>query len=188
MEFRLLGPLEVCENGHELPLGGTKQRALLALLVLRANELVATERIVDELWGDAPPPTATKTVQVYVSQLRKALGRELLETRGSGYVLRAPAGAVDLNRFEDELAEGRRLVGDGDAAGARAALDRALALWRGSALADFRYEPFAQNEIARLEELRLAALELRLEARLALRLHAEAVPELEALVREHPLR
>src|SRR3954463_15839508 len=110
MEFRLLGPLEVRENGHEVSLGGAKQRALLALLVLRANELVATEQIVDELWGDAPPPTATKTVQVYVSQLRKALGRELLETRGHGYVLRAARGVVDLHRFEDDLAEGRRLL------------------------------------------------------------------------------
>src|SRR6185436_18982257 len=138
MEFRLLGPLEVREHGSELSLGGAKQRALLALLLLRANELVATERIVDELWGDEPPPTATKTVQVYVSQLRKALGRELLETRGPGYVLRAARAAVDLNRFEDDLAEGRRLLGEDDSAGARRALDRALALWRGSALADFR--------------------------------------------------
>src|SRR5918912_1049796 len=101
MEFRLLGPLEVRENGCELSLGGAKQRALLALLVLHANELVATERIVDELWGDTPPPTATKTVQVYVSQLRKTLGRALVETRGPGYVLRAQRGSVDLHRFED---------------------------------------------------------------------------------------
>jgi class 3 adenylate cyclase len=188
MEFRILGPLEVRENARELPLGGAKQRALLALLLLRANELVATEQIVEELWGERPPPTATKTVQVYVSQLRKALGRELVDTRGPGYVLRIPRGALDLYRFEDLLDEGRRLVGEGAAADARRALDEALGLWRGSALVEFQYEPFAQNAISRLDELRLAALELRLEARLELGLHAEAVPELEALVRDNPLR
>ncbi len=188
MDFRILGPLEVREDGRELPLGGAKQRALLTLLLLRANELVPTERIVEELWGDRPPATATKTVQVYISQLRKALGRPLVDTRGPGYVLRVTREAVDLHRFEDRLAAGRRLLGEGAAAEARDALDEAIALWRGSALAEFRYEPFAQNEIARLEELRLAALELRLEARLVLGLHADAVPELEALVRDHPLR
>jgi class 3 adenylate cyclase/DNA-binding SARP family transcriptional activator len=188
MDFRILGPLEVCEEGRELPLGGAKQRALLALLLLRANELVPTERIVEELWGERPPPTATKTVQVYVSQLRRALGRELVQTRGPGYVLRLPRAALDLHRFDDSLAEGRRLLVRGAAAEARATLDDALALWRGEALAEFRNEPFAQSEIARLEELRLAALELRLEAGVELGRHVEAVPELEVLVRQHPLR
>ncbi len=188
MEFRILGPLEVHANGRELPLGGAKQRALLALLVLRANELVPTERIVEELWGERPPATARGTVQVYISQLRKVLGRELVETRGPGYLLKLPREALDMYLFEDKLGEGRRLLGEGAAAGARALLDEALSLWRGPALSEFQYEPFAQNEIARLEELRLAAQELLLEARVALGLHVEAVPDLEALVRAHPLR
>jgi predicted ATPase/DNA-binding SARP family transcriptional activator len=144
------------------------------MLLLRRNELVSTERLIDDLWGERPPPTSTKTVQVYVSQLRKAIGEGLLETGPDGYVLRVGDGALDLDVFEDLLSRGR----------AR----EALALWRGPALAEFRYEEFARDEIGRLEELRLVALEQRLEADLALGADAEVVPELEALVREQPLR
>jgi class 3 adenylate cyclase len=187
VEFRILGPLEVRGDAQPVALGGAKQRALLVLLVVRANELLPTERIVEELWGGTPPPTATKTVQVYVSQLRKALGRELLETRGPGYVLHAEDDAVDARRFERLLGEARRALPT-DAAAAARLLEQALGLWRGDALAEFAYEPFAAGEIARLAELRLVARELLLEARVELGAHVEAVPELERLVREQPLR
>ena len=188
MEFRLLGPFSAWDGGREVPLGGSRQRALLAVLVLRANELVPTSRLVEELRGERPPPTATKTVQVYVSQLRKLLGAGAVETRAPGYVLRLAPDAVDASRFERALDAARQLVAGGVFPEAEQTLREALALWRGEPLADFRYEPFAQAEIARLEELRLGAVELRLEALVALGRHAEAVPELEALARAHPLR
>lgn len=149
---------------------------------------MSTDRLVDGLWGGSPPPTALKSLQVYVSQLRKVLGDGVLETRGRGYVLSIEADQLDAERFEGLLETGRALLSAGDARGAAAALHEALALWRGPPLADFTYEPFAQAEIARLEELRLAALEARTEAGLALGRHAELVPELEALALQHPLR
>jgi DNA-binding SARP family transcriptional activator/class 3 adenylate cyclase len=188
MEFRILGPLEAREEGRRLQLGGSKQRALLALLLLHANELVPTQRLVDELWGASPPPSAAKAVQVYVSRFRKLLGRERLETRGPAYVLRVEPGELDLHRFEELLAEGRRLFDAGSPAAALGLLDEALGVWHGPALVEFDYDAFARGAITRLEELRVAASELQLETRLALGLHAEVVPELEALVREHPLR
>jgi predicted ATPase/DNA-binding SARP family transcriptional activator len=188
VEFGILGPLAVWKDGDDVPIRAAKQRALLAVLLLRRNELVPTERLIDDLWGERPPATATKTVQVYVSQLRKTIGDGLLETGPDGYVLRLEAGVVDLDAFEDLLARGRRLLGEGSAGDAATLLRHALDLWRGPALADFRYDAFARDEIGRLEELRLVALEQRLEADLALGRHAEAVPELEALIREHPLR
>src|SRR5829696_7361600 len=188
MDFRLLGPFSAWDGDRELPLGGSRQRALLAVLVLRANQLVPTSRLVEELWGDRPPRAATKTVQVYVSQLRKLLGADAVETRPPGYVLPLAPDAVDATRFERALKEARPLVGAGAFAEAERSLREALALWRGDPLADFRYEPFAQAEIARLEEVRLGAVELWLEALVALNRHLEAVPELEALVRAHPLR
>lgn len=144
--------------------------------------------IVDELWGDDPPVTAVTTVQVYVSRLRKVLGQEVVETRPTGYRLRVAPGALDLERFEDLLAEGRRLFADGEAEEAGEVLRQALALWRGRPLADVEHEAFALGEVARLEGLRLAGLQLRLESDLALGRHAEVVGELEVLVREHPLR
>ncbi len=188
MEFGILGSLAVWVDGRELPLGGAKQRALLAVLLLRPNELVPRARLVEELWGEEPPATAVKAVQGYVSHLRKVLGEAVLETRPGGYVLCLEAGALDVQRFEGLLEQGRRLLADGAAEEAGRVLREALALWRGPALAEFQYESFARNEIGRLEELRLVALEQRLEADLALGRHAEVVPELEALVREHPLR
>ena len=188
MDFRILGPLEVAENGRSVPLGGTKQRALLAILLLHRNEVVPTDRLIEDLWGDDLPTAAAKTVQVHVSRLRKALGGEALETRPGGYALRVEPDQLDLQRFDDLTQEGRRRLAAADAAGARSALEEALALWRGPALADFAYEPFAVTEIARLEELRIAANEDRLDADLALGRETAAVPELEALIAAHPLR
>lgn len=177
MEFRVLGPLEVVDGDRQVPLGGSRQRALLALLLTRANEVVSADRLIDQLWSGRPPRTAVNTLQYYVSQLRKALGTERIVTRPPGYLIRVEAGELDLERFE-------RLVEHGG--GER--LREALSLWRGPALADVAYEPFAQAEIRRLEELRLVALERRLESDLELGRHAEVVGELEGLVVEHPLR
>jgi YVTN family beta-propeller protein len=188
MEFRILGPLEGTDKGRPLPLGARKQRALLAVLLLQRGAVVSTDRLVDELWGEQPPPTAVKSLQVYVSQLRKVLGEGVLETRGRGYLLLLAADQLDGERFEGLLELGRELFAAGDTRGAAAVLRDALGLWRGPPLADFAYEPFAQPEIARLEELRLTALEMRIDADLALGRHAELVSELEALTRQHPLR
>ena len=144
--------------------------------------------MIDELWGERPPDTATKTVQVYVSRLRKALGDGVLVTRDGGYALELNGDAVDADRFARLASEGRRALDGGDPRGARETLTAALDLWRGPPLADLAYASFAQADLARLEELRLVALEDRAEADLALGHHAALVPELEALVREHPTR
>ena len=176
-EFRILGPLEVLEDDRPIPLGGARQRALLAILLTRANEVVSTDRLIDDLWGEAPPRTALNTLQYYVSQLRKLLGAERIVTQPPGYLIRVEADELDLARFE-------RLVEEGGGERVR----EALALWRGPALADFAYEEFARAEAARLEELRLAALEQRLDVDLALGRHAEVVGELEQLVAQHSLR
>src|SRR3954467_10812161 len=186
VDFRVLGPVEVVEHGRSLALGGAKQRALLAILLLHANEVVSSERLIDELWGESPPATVTKSIHVYVSRLRKELGEERLVTRSPGYVLRVEPGDLDLQRFEALLAEARD--GDADAATTARPLREAPDLRRGPPLADLAYEAFAQPEIARLEELRWAALEARIDAELACGRHAELVGELQALVAEHPLR
>src|SRR2546428_2599122 len=185
MEFRILGPLEVVDEGRSLPLGGLRQRALLAILLLHRNEVVATARLMDELWGEKPPATGAKTVHVYVSRLRKTLGEGILLSRPPGYLLRLEPGQLDLDRFEAFFEEARK---SDRAGGAAAKLREALSFWRGPPLADFAYESFAQNEIASLEERRLGALEERIEADLALGRHAELVSELEALAARHPLR
>jgi len=184
LSFHVLGPLEVRDGGRALALGGGHQRALLAVLLLHANEVVSADRLIDALWGAAPPPTAAKTVQVYVSRLRKELGDGRLVTRAPGYALQVERSEVDLAKFEQLLGEAHR----SEPALAADTLRRALALWRGPALADLTYESFAQPEIARLEELRWAALEQRVDADLAAGRHAELVGELGALVAEHPLR
>ena len=175
-----------------LPLGGAKQRALLAILLLNANEVVSSDRLIDQLWGEAPPETAPKGLQGYVSGLRKALDLarddEVVVTRPPGYAIQLEAEQLDLSRFERLRAQARAALGAGEAGEACAALREALALWRGPPLADVAYESFAQTEIDRLEELRLAALEERIEADLALGRHGDVVPELEALSRRHPLR
>ncbi len=188
MEFRILGPLEVLERGVRLELGGAKQRALLAVLLLHRREAVSTDRLIDELWGERPPATAAKTIQVYVSRLRRALGDGLLETHGRAYLLAAAPEQVDVDRFESLVAEGPSALGAGEERRAAERLRSGLGLWRGPPLADFAYEPFAQSEIARLEEARLAALEDRIDAELALGSETALIGELEALVRDHPLR
>jgi YVTN family beta-propeller protein len=189
MEYRILGPLEVFDGERQVTLGGTRQRALLAILLLHANEVVSTDRLVEELWGENPPETGPKALQVAISQLRKTLQSSLgadgvLVTRAPGYVLNVHPGELDLDRFESlvEQAEERR------GAEAAALLREALALWRGPPLADLAYQSFAQPAIARLEEARLAALEDRIDADLALARHAALVGELEELVACYPLR
>ena len=189
MRFGILGPFEVIDDhGRVVALGGPKQRAVLAILLLHAGEVVSSERLIDELWGERAPASAAKTLQVYVSKLRKALGDGVLVTRGGGYVLQSDRGEVDVDRFQALLVAGRRALQTGDPRGAGESLREALGLWRGPPLSDFAYEPFAQGEIARLEEARVAALEDRIDAELALGEDAGLIGELEALVREHPLR
>ena len=187
-EFRILGALEVVDDDRPLTLGAPQQRAVLAVLLLHRGEVVSIDRLIDALWGERPPGSATKAVQVYVSNLRKALGDGLLVTRGRGYVLEAEGAQLDADRFQARVSEGRDALAEGDPQLASARLREALALWRGPALADFAFEPFAQGEAARLEEERLAALEDRIDADLALGRHTALIGELEALVREHPLR
>jgi DNA-binding SARP family transcriptional activator len=188
MEFRFLGPLEVWDERGEVSLAGPKPRALLALLLLHPNDVVPTDRLIDELWGEDSPEDAAAALRVNVSRLRKALPENVLMTRSPGYVIRVGPDQLDLHRFERLVDEGRSLLARGLAADAAERLREALSLWRGPALADFAYESFAQAAIARLEEIRLAAVELRLDADLALGRHDELVGELEALVAEHPLR
>ncbi len=191
MDFRILGPLETLDRGERVALGGSKRRAVLALLLLHANETVSSERLIDELWGEGPPATAAKTLQAHVSRLRKALAGGAdgpIVTHGHGYELRVGPDDVDSHRFERLLGEARAELAEGRPAGASRLLESALALWRGPPLADLAYEPFAQAEIARLEDLRVAAQELLVEASLALGRHADVIGELERLVDAHPYR
>jgi predicted ATPase/DNA-binding SARP family transcriptional activator len=189
MEFLVLGPLEVRVDGRALALGGVKPRALLAVLVLHANEPVSTERLALALWGEDAPAGAVKTVQVHVSRLRRALGEsDVLATTPGGYRLRVQPGELDADRFENGVAEGRRALAAGRPDQAASALREALELWRGPPLAELAGLPFAPAEIAGLEEQRLAALELRVEADLAAGRHAELVGELQRLTSQHPWR
>lgn len=188
LEFRLLGPLQVQVDGSPVPLVGARQRALLALLLLHPNELVSTERVIEELWAGNAPPTAQAGVRVAVAKLRRLLGathRDALETLPGGYRLRVEPDQLDSRRFELLLDEARQ---EHDAARAAGLLDAALALWQGPPLADLPYESFAQAEARRLSELRVTAREERVEAELALGRHESVVTELEALVEENPLR
>ena len=196
IEFRLLGPLEVSRGGRSLSIAG-KPAALLALLLVHANEVVSTDRLIDGLWGNTPPKSAAKLVQGYVSHLRRSLtagndeegGDEaLVLTRPSGYLLRLDEGQLDAERFRTLLDQARTALAEGAADVAAQILGDALDLWRGPPLADFAYEPFARDEIAQLEELRLIGLEERVEAALAVGRHAELVGELEALIAHHPVR
>jgi YVTN family beta-propeller protein len=171
-----------------LDLGGRKPAALLALLVLHANEGVSVDRLIDELWGEDPPRTARKSLQVHVSRLRKELGDGMLETLPHGYALRLERGQVDLYRFEDLLERGRAALQRDNPGEAAAVLREALALWRGAPLAGLEAEPFARGAAARLDDLRLVATELRIDADLALGRHAGLVGELERLVTEQPFR
>jgi DNA-binding SARP family transcriptional activator len=188
MEFGILGSLELRRDGEVVSVRSGKLAMLLVVLLLRRNQVVATDRLIEELWDGDAPATAVKTLQLYVSQLRKVLPAETLLTRPPGYVLRTSRDEVDSDRFEALLADGRRRLEAEQAEDAAETLREALALWRGSPLADFGYATFAQAEIARLEELRLEAIEGRFEADLARGRHADLVTEAQALLREHPLR
>jgi DNA-binding SARP family transcriptional activator len=192
MDFRILGPLEALEDGERVALGGTKRRAVLALLLLHANETLTTDRLVDELWGEEQPAAAAKTVQVHISRLRKALGdagaTDLLVTRENGYELVVDPEQLDARRFERLVAEGRSALSAGEPEAALEALEAALSLWRGAPLADLAYEPFVQREAAHLEDMRAGALEQLVEAKLAVGRHQEVIGELEHLIEEHPYR
>jgi DNA-binding SARP family transcriptional activator/streptogramin lyase len=191
LEFRILGRLEVSGGGRAPPLGGPMQRALLAALLLNANRVVPRDRLVDDLWDGAAPATVNAVVSTYVSRLRKLFEGDPdvdLVSEGRGYTLRLPPERLDARRFEELAAEGRSALAAGDAEGAGRSLHEGLALWKGPALADVAHRPFVRAEVARLDELRVAALEDRIDADLALGRHAEVVGELEALVVEHPYR
>ncbi len=185
MDYRILGPLEVWAGDRPVPLGGEKQRALLAILLLHANESVSVDGLIDGVWGERPPATAVKTTQGYIARLRRALDQsehktagssnEILVTRGHGYLLRVSPGELDIDRFRALVEQGRRALAAGEAAQAASVLRAGLKLWRGPPLADFTYEPFAQAAIAQAEELRLSAIEERVEADLALEGHGELV-------------
>jgi DNA-binding SARP family transcriptional activator len=189
MEFKILGPLAIEEDGRSVDPGGPRQRALLAILLLHRREVVSAERLIDELYGSTAPVSAATSLRAQVSRLRKALRLEgIVQTRSGGYVLEPAPDTVDADRFERLVAEGRRLRADDEIRSAAERFREALGLWRGSALADFVYDDFAQSEIARLEELRIAAIEERIAAELDLGRHTELVGELERLVREFPVR
>ena len=187
MELRILGPVEVRDGARRIELAGGKQRVLLAVLALHAGEVVSVDRLIDTLWGDAPPATAPKALQGLVSQLRRALGDGVLETRAPGYVLKLSPSELDAARFEELLADGHNGLAAGDPEAAVATLREALQLWRGPPLAEVAYEAWAQPEIRRLEELRLDALSARIDAELALGRHGSLVAELEELVARNPL-
>jgi DNA-binding SARP family transcriptional activator/DNA-binding beta-propeller fold protein YncE len=191
-DFRLLGPLEVRAGRETLALGGPKQRALLALLLLNANEVVSRDRLIDAVWGERQPNTIGAVLNVYLSKLRRLLGSSrsgaALVKRAQGYVLEVDPEQIDLHRFERLVNEGREALAAGDVDGAAARLGRALRMWRGRPLEDLADLPFADAESARFEELRSCALENRVEADLGLGRHLELVPELEALVASQPLR
>jgi DNA-binding SARP family transcriptional activator len=194
MDFRILGPLEVLEDGRRLELAGSKSRALLALLLLHANETVTRDRLIDDLWGEHAPAGAAKTLQMHVSRLRKALTSHAtgssgpIVTREGGYELTIDPDELDAHRFERGVAAARAELAAGRAEPAAARFEEALALWRGALLADLAYESFAQPEAARLDDLRLAALEQLIDIKIALARHAEVVEQLETLIREHPYR
>ena len=184
MVFRILGPISVVDGDRQIGLGGIKQRSLLGLLLLHRNDVVSTDRLIDGLWGEHPPDTAAKTVQVYVSRLRRALGEERIETRGHGYSLVVSEGELDLERVESLVRQAERE----EPTNAAETLRRALAEFRGQPLQDVAYEPWATSAVQRLEDLRVAAAEQLIETELVLGRHARLVPEVESLVREHPLR
>ena len=191
MEFRILGPLEVVEDGNPVALGTLKERLVLGVLLLHANEFVSRERLIDDLWGEAPPPTAHKAVNVYLSKLRKTLGREgndPIATAAGGYRLRVESELVDAGRMQRLVGEARESVSRGELQSAADRFQSALSLWRGPTLAGLQLESRGRDEVAQLDELRLAALMDRIDCDLALGRHEHVLPELNVLVREHPLR
>lgn len=196
MDFRVLGPVEVYEGGRQLPMGPAKQRSLLAILLIHANEAVSSDRLIDELWGGEAPDGAPHTLHVYVSQLRKTLEpdrppgspQQILMTRGQGYLLRVGEGELDLHRFERLAEEGRAALREGRVEIASAKLTRAIGLWRGRAFAEVAHEDFARDAVIRAEELLAVVLQDRIDADLSCGKGAELVPELRGLVAAHPLR
>jgi class 3 adenylate cyclase/DNA-binding SARP family transcriptional activator len=188
LEFRLLGPFEATVESRALALGGPRQRALLALLLLRANEVVSRDRLIEDLWRDQAPETAANALAALIARIRRALPADVVVTKAGGYEARIEGDAIDIHRFERISKEGSDALAHGDPALAAERLDSALSLWRGPPLADFTYEPFAEPTILRLEELRLAALENRIDADLALGRHADVVGEIQSLLSDHPLR
>jgi DNA-binding SARP family transcriptional activator len=196
MRFGILGPLQaVGDDGLELALGGRMPRAVLALLLLRANEVVSSDQLVEELWAGAPPASGAKGLHVHVSRLRRALAAghsdldgERLVTTAGGYVLRVGPEELDVQRCERLIGEGRSLLAAGRPDQALAALSGAVELWRGDVLADFQYDAFAQGEIARLGELRAAVLEERIAVEMLLGREAQVLGELERRVRDYPYR
>ncbi|HEX6763009.1 MAG TPA: BTAD domain-containing putative transcriptional regulator [Gaiellaceae bacterium] len=192
LEFLILGPLEVRERGEPMSVGGARQRALLALLLLSANRVVSRDRLIEELNPDPTSDTADHALHVQVSRLRKALGTASRDprvvARPPGYLLRVEPDELDLTLFERRVALGRKLLLEGDPVSAAETLASALALWRGPALAGLEFESFARVDVERLEELRLNALEDRVDADIACGRHADVVPELESVIAAHPLR
>jgi DNA-binding SARP family transcriptional activator len=188
MQVRMLGPFQLEEGGGRIPIGGQRQRAVLASLLLRANEVVPSEQLLVDLWGEDSPPSAANSLQAAISRLRRVLPPGRLITRAPGYALRIFPEELDVSQFEQLVSEGREALTAGAAEQAARTLRQALSLWQGPALADFRYEPFAQAEIVRLEELHLTCVEERVEADLALGLASVLVAELQRLVGEHPVR
>jgi DNA-binding SARP family transcriptional activator len=194
MRFGILGPLQVVDDGgRELTVGGSKPRALVAILLLHEGEAVSSDRLVEDLWSGEPPASAAKALQVHVSRLRAALadglgGKDRLQTTAGGYLLRVESGELDAERFERLLEEGGAAIAAGNPERAVATFSGALVLWRGGPLCDFGYDSFAQAEIARLSELRAVALEQRIAAELALGREGQVIGALERLVREHPYR
>ncbi|HXX91152.1 MAG TPA: BTAD domain-containing putative transcriptional regulator [Acidimicrobiales bacterium] len=196
MDFRVLGPFEVHDGGDVVAVGAFRQRAVLALLTIHAGEALSTDRIIEEVWAGAPPPSALRTLHAYVSRLRGVLHagdgsggrRELLQSRHPGYVLAVDPSEIDAVRFDRAVDRAAEALAEGGAEEAAGDLREALGLWRGTAFADFAYEPFAATESQRLMERRLQAVELRIDADLALARHAPVAAELEGLVAEHPMR
>ena len=192
IEYSILGPLEVSTEGRPASLGGVKQRALLAILLLNANQLVSLDRLIDELWGEQPPPNASDLVDMYISQLRKVLGRrgrrDVLVTQQPGYLIRVGENELDAFRFSALCKDGHQALANGEPAIASVKLREALSLWRGPALADFASESFAEQATDRLHEQQLGALEDRFEADLELGRGGELVPELESAAVDNPLR
>src|SRR5262249_22362956 len=190
MEFRILGPLEVLDDGEPIAVGTRKERTVLAVLLLHANEFVSRERLIDELWGESPPPTARKAVNIYISQLRKALslnGLDPIATADGGYRLEVGSDELDVSRLQRVLTDARERAAAGELEAAAELLREALELWRGPTLAGLLLESHGRNEVAQLDELRLTALMDRIDCDLALGRHEEVLSELQVLVGEHPL-